>query len=444
MVTKNSKLLSRRQFLKTAAGVGAGALMVGGGYIPAALAERVRQAGPVSISYRALPWNSTTDRRIERQIAFQSVIDSFRLRFPNITFTEIVGADDPVATAQDVANATVDSAWINHSVYADFVNAGYLVDLAPYMEADTSSLYFDWIINTLTSVDGSLRAMWHNTDTPLLFYNMEKIPTPPTTFGEVLEMARRIAADEPGRFGVTYPMTNWIQLNEGMFAALGGRIIDDSGTPVLFDEPNRGYLVELFDYYRTLISENLVPPGAIGYNHNSQMPEIFSGNVYSFAGNNNMHIRSLQPTLPPEEYAKWAAVKLPHPDAAAGGRYVAGGWLIAPVATGDPDREAAAAAWTLHATDFAANRDTNKAGGWVPTRPDVIQQDPYYANDPFMLTTLDSLETGGYVVPFTPLYPAIAVALNVAAQAAASGQMTIDEALNTAQAEVEREVAARS
>jgi ABC-type glycerol-3-phosphate transport system substrate-binding protein len=114
------------------------------------------------------------------------------------------------------------------------------------------------------------------------------------------------------------------------------------------------------------------------------------------------------------------------------------------VATGDPDREAAAAAWTLHATDFAANRDTNKAGGWVPTRPEVIEQDPYYANDPFMTTTLDALNTGGYVVPFWPIYPILQNAINVAVQAAASGQQTIDEALDAAQAEVEREVAARS
>lgn len=443
MSAKYGKSFSRREFLKAAASLGAGALFVGG-HIPEALAARVRQAGPVTIQYRALPWNASTDRRIERQIAFQSVIDSFRLKFPNVTFIEVIGADDPVAVSQDIANKTVDAAWVNHSVYADYVRAGYLVDMAPYLPEGEADKYFDWIINALTSVDGTLRGLWHNTDTPLFFYNTEKIATPPTTWGELLEIARQVAADEPGKYGTTYPLRNWTQLNEGMFVALGGSVIDAEGNVVIFEEANRAILADMTAFYQTLIQENLMPTGAIGYDHNSQMPEVFAGNVYSFAGNNNMHIRALAPTLPAEEYAKWAAAKLPHPDAAPSGRYLAGGWCIVPVATGDPDREAAAAAWTLHATDFAANRDTNKAGGWVPTRPEVIEQDPFYANDPFMTVTLDALNTGGYVVPFWPIYGIVQNAVNVAVQAAASGQQTIDEALDAAQAEVEREVAARS
>lgn len=438
------KSLSRRGFLKLAASAGAGALAFAGGYIPKALAARVQQAGPVSIKYRALPWNSTQDRRIERQIAFQNVIDSFRLRFPNITFEEVVGPDDPVATTQDIANKSVDAAWFNHSVYADYVRAGYLVDLAPYLAEGEEAKFFDWSISALKGVDGSLRALWHDTDTPLYFYNKEKISTPPATYGELLELARKVAKDEPGKFAVTYPMRNWTQFNFGMFDAMGGKIMgDDKKTVVLFDDANRALLVKLIEFTKTLVDEKLIPTGAVGYDHNSQMPEIFTGGVYSFAGNNNLHIRALKPNLPAEEFAKWAAAKLPRPDDAPRGGYVAGGWVIGAVATGDKDKEAAAAAWTLHATAFNAQRDTNKAGGWIPTRPEVMEQDNFYATDPFITTTLDALNTGGYVVPFVPILPAIQTAVINAVGQILTGAQSIDDALKAAKEEVDREIAAR-
>jgi ABC-type glycerol-3-phosphate transport system substrate-binding protein len=131
--------------------------------------------------------------------------------------------------------------------------------------------------------------------------------------------------------------------------------------------------------------------------------------------NNNAVLRYLRPNLPPGEVENWSAAPLPYPDGADAGRFVAGGWVIALAANAaDPAKEAAAAAWIEHMTDVNAQRDTNKAGGWVPTRPGVIEADPFYADDPFMVTTVAALNAGGWVVPFNPLYPAVVTSLNEA------------------------------
>jgi multiple sugar transport system substrate-binding protein len=409
----------------------------------AGLASAFAQAGPITVRYLVPQWASSRDTRIERQIAFQSAIDAFHLRYPDYRLEEIVGPGNQVSISQALAEGGADAVWINHAWYADWQAAGYFADLTPYLPEGTEAAFFGWTIDVLRSVDGRLGALWHNTDTPLYFFDTTVIAEPPTTWSEVRSVAEQVFIDT-GKYGISYPIRNWTQYNMGMFAALGGEVFDDSGMPVLFDGDNRALLESMFEHYRLVYEMNLAPAASAAANHEQQMPPIYAGDVAAFVGNNNAVLRQLGPNLPPGEAANWRAVPLPYPDDAAAGRFVAGGWAIALVANdADPAREAAAAAWVEHVTGFAAQRDANKAGGWVPTRPAVIEQDAYYADDPIMGTTLAALTAGGYVVPFDPLFPVVVTALNQAIADVVSGQATVAAALDAARTEVMREYEAR-
>lgn len=406
------------------------------------LATTVAQADPITVRYIVPQWASSSDTRVERQIAFQSAIDTFHLRYPNYRLEEIVGPGSQVSISQALAEGGADAIWINHFWYADWQAAGFFADLTPYLPEGTEAAFYDWTIEALRSVDGRLGALWHNTDTPLYYYDTTVIPEPPTTWAEVRSIAEQVFIDT-GKYGISYPIRNWTQYNMGMFDALGGEVFDADGVPVLFDGGNRVLLESMFDHYRLVYEMNLAPAASASANHEQQMPPIYAGDVAAFVGNSNAILRQLGPNLPPGEVANWRAVPLPHPDGAEAGRYVAGGWVIALVANpADPEREAAAAAWVEHVTGFAALRDANKAGGWVPTRPAVIEQDAYYANDPIMGTTLDALAAGGYVYPFDPLFPVVVTALNQAIAEVVSGQATVADALDAARTEVMREHAA--
>ncbi len=161
-------------------------------------------------------------------------------------------------------------------------------------------------------------------------------------------------------------------MNTGLYLSLGGEYVNEEGAPVAFEPENCqvwndmfSYYNDMFSYYIGLVENDLIPASAVANDQTQQMPDVYAGDIYSFAGNSNFHVRQLQPNLPEEEYANWSATPLPIPDAADPAfpnLYQAGGWIIGAVASGDPEREAAAAAWTLHATNGRSLANTCKAG----------------------------------------------------------------------------------
>lgn len=433
------KLINRRSFLKRIAALGGGALMADN-LINYAKAQ---SNGPITVRFLTPSWASTRDRRIERQIAFNNVLESFNDRYADqgIQVQEIVGDGNSVTITQEIDAGNVDAVWINHSSYPNHVLAGQLLSLEPYLEGEDSK-FFPWSTNTLRQVSGSLSGLWHNTDTPLFYYNSESIPTPPSTWSEVTAMAEAIKAQNPKAYGVAYPLVGWMQMNSGLYEALGGTWLSDSGEPIVFQGENLEHWKTMFSYYLDLLDRDLMPKSAISSNQSQLLPDVFAGTVQSFSGNSNFHVRELQPNLPADEYAKWKAVPLPYPDAAGGGKYVAGGWVIAPVASGNEATEAAAAAFTLHATGNRAQRDTCRAGAWIPTRPEIIAEDPFYSDDAFAQVTLKALESG-IVVPLAPIMGAVRTSIENALVKVASGQASLNDALNTASIELELEYQAQ-
>ena len=431
--------------MKTALGLRA---TIGGSCAALALVVGLLAAAPATaqqdetvVRFLVPQWASSSDRRIERQIAFQSVIDSFNEAPNGMRVQEVVANVDQALVSQAIAEGSVDAVWINTQWYAGLMTAGALADLDAHVPADEIAQYFDWTIAALRSVNGQLGCLWHNTDTPLICYNTTQIPTPPATWSEVRATAERIKA-ETGKFGMSYPIMHWSQFNMGMFNAAGGQVVDATGKPVLFEGANRDILTSMFEFYAGLFADGLIPAQNATARHADHLPAVYAGDVAMFLSNSNANVRSLQPNLPPEEFVNWRSAPLPAPDGVAQGNFVAGGWLICPVASGDPAKEAAAAAWTLHATGPKANRDTNKAGGWLPTRMAVYEADAFFQADEAMQTAAAALDAGGWAVPFAPIYPAINNALNAAMSAVGSGQASVADALATAEADVMREYAA--
>jgi len=429
------KGLSRRDFLKTIGVGGAGLAASNLVGLSRALAQDGEE---IVVRYLVPSWASTSDRRRERQVAFRGVIESFNQQFADqgIRVEEIVGDGNPLTITQEIEAGNVDSVWINHGVFQSRFAEGQLVDLSQY-EAEPGA-FFDFVQDTITTPDGAIAAMWHNTDTPLYYYDTTKIETPPTTWSELRALCQQVRETEGGNtYGFVTPYAGWFQMNFGMYVALGGTFVDEDGAPVAFSDENLAIWQTVFDHAVTLVQDDLIPASAISNNQSQAMPDVFAGNVWSFAGNSNFHIRELQPNLPPDEYANWAAAKLPYPDDAESGLYVAGGWGIAAVDSADEARNAAAAAWTIHATNPSAMANTCLAGGWIPTRPQILSDDPFYTDDAFAQTTLEALEEG-WVVPSAPIFIAMWQAFDAAIQRAAGGEVSIDEALAEAEAETNR------
>ena len=393
-------------------------------------------AEDVVVRYMLPQWASTRDSRVARQVAFQSVIDSFMASNEGIVLEEVVAKIDQVSVAQAIEEGAIDAVWINQNWYSGYQQAGLFADVEAYAGGDQIDPFFDWTIEAIRSVDGKIGCLWHNTDTPLIFYDTTYVETAPRTWSELRAAAEQIKSDH-GKYGMSYPLLFWTQFNIGMFEALGGQVVDADGTPLLFNEQNRPILEDMFTFFKGLVDDDLIPAQNATAKHPDHLPAVYAGDVVMFGSNSNAHVRALEPNLPTDEFENWTAAPLPHPDGAEQGRYVAGGWFLCPVAQPDrPDVEAAAVKWVLHATSERALRDTNKAGGWLPTREDVYENDAFFRDDPYLQTALGALVAGGWSRPQVPVYTVINTALNTAMSAVASGQASIAEALDTAAADV--------
>lgn len=394
----------------------------------------------VAVNFYTTRWASTQDRRPERQVAFRSVIESFNAVYADKGWTvnEVVFEGDDATLTQEMEAGRVDAMWFDFGTYGIRKTAGHLLDMSPVLGAGIDD-FFPWVKDTLLSIDGQVGALWHNTDTPLLYYKTDKISDPPETWTQVNEVCQRIRDQEGGnKYALSPVFVGWTQTTSGMFVALGGKYVDESGAPVAFEPAYLDIWKYILQWHIDLLKNDLIPAAAANWDQGGVQTEIFAGNLYGGYENSNFHIRELKPTVSEEEYALWSAVPLPYPDEAQHGIYQAGGWMVGPVALGNPAAAEAAVAWTIHATNPQSMAITNKAGGWIPTRPAVLEADPFYAQDSYAQTTLAALNNG-YVIPLAQIYTPMILAIEVGLQRVAANEVDIDQALMDAQAETMRE-----
>lgn len=386
-----------------------------------------------TVRYLVPRWASTEDARPERQVAFQSVIDTFEAENPEYELEEVISTaqDYQVDVNEQIQENTVDAVWIPVVWYPLLQDRDLFVDMAPYLDDEDREDFFDWSIDRLTEVNGELGGLWHNTDTRILFYNEEVISQPPETWEEVRSMGEEILEQESDMA----PLGASLQRHASLFMwaqfdALGGESLDDDGRPVLFEGENRQHWEQILTYFTGLVEDGIIPREATVSDEFWSIAPAIAGEIASFIGNSNFGVRELEPQLPGDEYENWNAVPVPRFEDADRGGSVSAGWIISAVRNEDePETEEAAAEWVKHATEYAAQRDANKAGGWTPTRQSVFTDDRYYQDDRMMQATFDALDQA-FIRPMHPMAAPISEIIQNIASQATSGEMSVDEAID--------------
>lgn len=171
----------------------------------------------------------------------------------------------------------LDVALVLNNYVGQFAAGGQFEDLTPYFERDGSNLdrFLPASIEAVT-YNGKPYAMPLELSTMFLVYRKDLIATPPTTWEEYVEVAKRFTKslnpDSPTEFGTTFQgkrgytqPKEWYQY----LWSMGGELFDAKTRPTLNSEAGVQALAFVTDNYR---KTKVVPPDATTY----EFPEVLS------------------------------------------------------------------------------------------------------------------------------------------------------------------------
>lgn len=333
-----------------------------------------------------------------------------------------------------VGGALPDVAQLGNTWIPEFSALDALAPLDSLVASDTLAVprgdYFPgvWATNV---VDGVLYGVPWYVDTRVLFYRTDLLRragvlSPPTTWQALRDAAERVKRIQPaGAFPILMPLDEWAQ--PVIFALQqGAPLLADRGTRGAFRDPRfrRG-----FEFYVGLFHDGLAP--ALANTQISNVYQEFEAGRVAMYVTGPWNVGQFRARLPDSLQQSWATAPLPGPD--SGGVSLAGGSSMV-IMRRSPNR---ALAWRFitFVSDPARQARFYEKTGDLPARRSAWET-PALARDEKLAAFRVQL---GRVVP-TPAVPEwelIASRVASAAERAARGRQTVDQALASLDAEVD-------
>jgi multiple sugar transport system substrate-binding protein len=333
-----------------------------------------------------------------------------------------------------VGGALPDVAQLGNTWIPEFAALDALAPLDSLVAGDSLAIpradYFPgvWATNV---VDGVLYGVPWYVDTRVLFFRTDLlrragVSSPPTTWQALRDAAVRVKRIQPaGAFPLLMPLDEWAQ--PVIFGLQqGAPLLADHGTRGDFRDPRfrRG-----FAFYVGLFADGLAP--ALANTQISNVYQEFEAGRVAMYITGPWNVGQFRARLPDSLQESWDTAPLPGPD--SGGVSLAGGSSMV-IMRRSPNR---ALAWRFVAfvSDPARQARFYEKTGDLPARRSAWAT-PALAHDPKLAAFRVQL---GRVVP-TPAVPEwelIASRVASAAERAARGRQTVDQALASLDAEVD-------
>ncbi len=329
--------------------------------------------------------------------------------------------------------ATPDLAQLGNTWVAEMQALGALEPLGPWVArsaAVDSADYFAGIWDT-NVLGGEVYGVPWYVDTRLLFYRTDLlreagVEAVPETWAGWLDAMRRVKAlVGPDRYAVLLPLNEFEPLL--ILGLQSGDLLRDGDRYGNFR--SEGFR-RAFAFYVDLFREGLAPPvtGA----QISNVWQEFAGGTFAFYITGPWNIGEFKRRLPPEMQNKWMTAPMPGPDGP--GVSVAGGSSLVLFERARHKPEA----WAL--VEYLARADVQarfyELTGDLPAR-ETAWEAPAMANDVYARAFREQLRRVR-PSPKIPEQERIAQRLREAAEFAASGRMTEDEALAALDRDVDR------
>ncbi len=393
---------------------------------------RADDGPPIQITWLASTGQSPHAAESPVKQWFQSKVDAWLKKNPNVRLeisyqtNDINGAMTHLQQQLDAGRApdfaSLDSFFLSR-FYAK------LQPLDTYYPASDIKDFVSFANAGMHDADGTLKALWVNTDVRALFYRKDLVKTPPKTWDDLLALAPGLEKQKitpyvfPGGRGEASVMEHL-----GMFWAMGGKLVDDKGNAAFGEGANRDDWIKILTFMKASVDSGASPQRVASYGSEADMnPELVRGNVAMFLGG------SWQPGQLHGlgDKHEWGVAAIPMPDAATAASTAAGGWTFG-LFTADPVKQKL----IVELINQMAASPEGMSGlvqalGNLPTRVSVAAMDtPYFKTDDNKV--FDAMLSDSHARPGAAIYPTISTELQVAIANVITGQQKPAEAIDAA------------
>lgn len=361
--------------------------------------------------------------------ALQQMITAFEEAYPQykINWVEAPASQD---TSHDML---VTSLAAGESVYdvfscnviwpAEFSQAGYALPIDRFIEEDEFELenFSQGYVSAYTFQGQMWGLPWYG-NVGQLYYRTDIIDTPPTTWDELIEMAKA----NVGKNGTTTGFVLQAAQYEGLvcnaleyIGSFGGTVVDGDGNITINNDGVREALTQM----KKIVDAGIVPANFNAFQENECTNMFTSGEAIFMRNWPGTYATATNPEA--SKVAENVGVTvLPAGDAGNAATLGGWGWMI------NRNSKNPRAAWDF--IKFVAGPEGQKINALVASQPptymplyedaDVLAANPHFAN------MAESL-AAAFARPVSPIYSALSEIMQINISAVLLGQMTVEDAV---------------
>lgn len=423
----NTPMLSRRRLLQLA-GAGAATNVLG--------ACGSGDGGARTVSWQAIPSYSLQGTDPKRVAYLRQQLSAYEAGSPYAIDPQVSTADTAAAMAklllQSSQGRAPDVAQADGYIFGRM--ARYAQPLTKVM--DRAGLRLDdWFPSLRPLMAGGgpvVRGLQFTTDVRVLYYRRDLVPTPPTTWDDLIGMAKPLAQKgqyvlfPAGRSEGAVTTTIWPQ-----YWGQGSELFDTSGEPAF--ESGKGYdaMRAALGVVERCVKEGISPARVATFGkEDDENTDIVAGRVAMFLGGNWQAAALANLIKDKDFYTTWGVTPIPSISGEAPVTS-AGGWVWGAF-TDDADKLRAGMDWVIRA--FVSDEGMAAwctAGGYLPPRQSVYDR-PEYKQNPFTPVFREHLAKYARTRPTERKYLDVSNNMQIALSSVASGSASADGALDDA------------
>lgn len=329
----------------------------------------------------------------------QPLADEFMKKNPDVKINFLAPAEGYNQGQQQVLRSAVtgnlpDVYFSGYNLTAELVHAltprNQITDLGPFIQAEGGQAFLDKNYSpkmaALGQIDGKQYGLPVNASSPIIYINSDLVTKAggdpdkmPTTFPELIALAKKIKALDPKLAGMSYDVNGWADdwLWQALVFEQGGQLVDEKTKTVAFDNEIGLNALKMARQFVTEGGQNLLDW--------DQSRQQFGAGLTGFIFSTPAHVQTIQGLVGDRFKLKTATFPLDNKE--KGG--VPTGGNSAVILTQDKAKQDAAWKYLKWITGPEAQNTIVRITGYLPTNklatgPDFLA--PYYVENPNVKT----------------------------------------------------------